>query len=63
MVLGSTARVHESGKQGEEAGVTPLTHLPNGSFTKILHPIPAPLGSMGLGVFIGAGEVTATGIE
>lgn len=49
----STARIHESGKQGAKVEVTPPTNSPNGSFTKILHPIPVPLGSMGLGVLVG----------
>lgn len=42
----------DSGKQGAKVEVTPPTYSPNGSLTKVLHPILSPLGSLGLGVLV-----------
>lgn len=47
----------DSGKQGAKVEVTPPTYSLNGSLTQVLYPIPIPLSSMGLGVFVDWGWV------
>ena len=42
----------DSGKQGAKVEVTPPTYSSNSSLTKVLYPIPIPLGSMSLGVLV-----------